>query len=219
MVWQSLHDEQLLLYKLSAAIRSSWGHDIKGGHLILVQSQLLWRIKIDREDRRSILSLKLVKENEALPFPWVIAGTGRLTQGHWCNIKSAGSRPVGRDCEALMLAGGGEEMTGRWSGKWMGWSHRTVPFWVQEECSGSCATHPRPSPLHKASFQPSTATHSLVLHNRVFTVSGPQFPRWSCSENHGDLGDGETMQGSCNSPAIATTACLLLQLFNLFGFQ
>lgn len=49
--------------------------------------------------------LKLVKENEALPSPWIAAGTGELSQGHWWSFMSAASRSMGRDNEALVLAG------------------------------------------------------------------------------------------------------------------
>lgn len=68
--------------------------------------------------------LKLVKENEALPSPWIVAGTGRLSQGHWWNFMSAASRSMGRDYEAPVLLGGGEVARSRrmkWtvgSGEW-----------------------------------------------------------------------------------------------------
>ena len=55
--------------------------------------------------RRQKNVLKLVKENEALPSPWIVAGTGRLSQGHWWNFMSAASRSMGRDYEAPVLAG------------------------------------------------------------------------------------------------------------------
>lgn len=54
--------------------------------------------------------LKLVKENEALPSPWIAAGTG-LSQGHWWSFMSVTSRSMGRDNEGP--SAGWEE--GRWS--------------------------------------------------------------------------------------------------------
>lgn len=47
---------------------------------------------------------------------------------------------------------------------------------------------------------PSTATRSLVLHNWVIPVSGPQFPIWSCSENHRDTRDGGDGAGEHQDP-------------------
>lgn len=78
------------------------GH--QGGHLIPVQSQLSWRTEIDVEDRRSILNW--LKENESLPFPWVVAGMGRLRQGHWWNFQQAPHQQEGTLGPYCWLCGG-----------------------------------------------------------------------------------------------------------------
>lgn len=66
-------------------------------------------MEIDREDRRSILNW--LKEKEALPLPWVMAGMGRPSQGYQQAAK-------GRDFEALLLVLQGQV---EWGNGRMGW--------------------------------------------------------------------------------------------------